>query len=82
MYAYVPLNFRPGSAAPGTGWTDGVGHLGARGGVLLCGHVLVSAFLAVARRALGRVGGLTVYGQPAPLSSARWLRCLRRATDA
>ena len=27
----------------GTGWTDGVGHLGAWGGVLLCGAVFTAA---------------------------------------
>ena len=27
----------------GTGWTDGVGHLGAWGGVLLCGRVFLAA---------------------------------------
>jgi MFS family permease len=39
MYAYVPLNFPTRMRGLGTGWTDGVGHLGAWGGVLLCGHI-------------------------------------------
>ena len=39
MYAYVPLNFPTRFRGLGTGWTDGVGHLGAWGGVLLCGHI-------------------------------------------
>ncbi len=42
MYAYVPLNFPTRFRGLGTGWTDGVGHLGAWGGVLLCGHVFVA----------------------------------------
>jgi MFS family permease len=43
MYAYVPLNFPTRMRGLGTGWTDGVGHLGAWGGVLLCGHVFMAA---------------------------------------
>jgi MFS family permease len=39
MYAYVPLNFPTRMRGLGTGWTDGMGHLGAWGGVLLCGHI-------------------------------------------
>ena len=27
----------------GTGWTDGMGHLGAWGGVLICGHVFMAS---------------------------------------
>ena len=41
MYAYVPLNFPTRMRGLGTGWTDGVGHLGAWGGVLLCGHIFL-----------------------------------------
>jgi putative MFS transporter len=37
MYAYVPLNFPTRFRGLGTGWTDGVGHLGAWGGVLIAG---------------------------------------------
>ena len=43
MYAYVPLNFPTRMRGLGTGWTDGVGHLGAWGGVLLCGQVFTAA---------------------------------------
>jgi putative MFS transporter len=43
MYAYVPLNFPTRMRGLGTGWTDGVGHLGAWGGVLLCGHIFTVA---------------------------------------
>ena len=42
MYSYVPLNFPTRMRGLGTGWTDGVGHLGAWGGVLLCGHIFVA----------------------------------------
>jgi MFS family permease len=42
MYAYVPLNFPTRMRGLGTGWTDGVGHLGAWGGVLLCGVVFTA----------------------------------------
>ncbi len=42
MYAYVPLNFPTRMRGLGTGWPDGVGHLGAWGGVLLCGYVFVA----------------------------------------
>ena len=42
MYAYVPLNFPTRMRGLGTGWTDGMGHLGAWGGVLLCGHVFTA----------------------------------------
>jgi MFS family permease len=43
MYAYVPINFPTRMRGLGTGWTDGVGHLGAWGGVLLCGVVFSAA---------------------------------------
>jgi MFS family permease len=43
MYAYVPLNFPTRMRGLGTGWTDGVGHLGAWGGVLLCGHIFLAS---------------------------------------
>ena len=42
MYAYVPLNYPTRMRALGTGWTDGVGHVGAWGGVLLCGHIFMA----------------------------------------
>src|SRR6201995_1662200 len=43
MYAYVPLNFPTRFRGLGTGWTDGVGHLGAWGGVLLCGPIFMAS---------------------------------------
>jgi MFS transporter, putative metabolite:H+ symporter len=43
MYVYIPANFATRLRGLGTGWTDGVGHLGAWGGVLLCGAVFVAA---------------------------------------
>jgi putative MFS transporter len=42
MYAYIPNNFPTRMRSLGTGWTDGVGHLGAWGGVLLCGKVFLA----------------------------------------
>ncbi len=46
MYVYIPLNYPTRMRALGTGWTDGVGHLGAWGGVLIAGQL----FLATAPR--------------------------------
>ena len=43
MYAFVPPNYPTRMRSLGTGWTDGVGHLGAWGGVLLCGVVFTVA---------------------------------------
>ena len=43
MYVYIPANFATRLRGVGTGWTDGVGHLGAWGGVLLCGVVFTAA---------------------------------------
>ncbi len=37
MYVYIPANYPTRMRALGTGWTDGVGHLGAWGGVLIAG---------------------------------------------
>lgn len=42
MYVYIPNNFPTRMRGLGTGWTDGVGHLGAWGGVLLAGQVFVA----------------------------------------
>jgi MFS family permease len=39
MYVYIPQNYPTRMRALGTGWTDGVGHLGAWGGVLIAGAV-------------------------------------------
>ncbi len=43
MYAYIPINYPTRMRSLGTGWTDGVGHLGAWGGVLLAGAVFSAA---------------------------------------
>ncbi len=37
MYVYIPQNYPTRMRSLGTGWTDGVGHLGAWGGVLIAG---------------------------------------------
>ena len=41
MYVYIPINYPTRMRALGTGWTDGVGHLGAWGGVLIAGQLFV-----------------------------------------
>jgi putative MFS transporter len=41
MYVYIPQNYPTRMRALGTGWTDGVGHLGAWGGVLIAGQLYV-----------------------------------------
>ena len=43
MYVYIPINYPTRMRSLGTGWTDGVGHLGAWGAVLLCGAVFTAA---------------------------------------
>ena len=40
---YIPNNYPTRMRGLGTGWTDGVGHLGAWGGVLLSGVVFAAA---------------------------------------
>jgi putative MFS transporter len=42
MYVYIPNNYPTRMRSPGTGWTDGVGHLGAWGGVLIAGQLFVA----------------------------------------
>jgi MFS family permease len=37
MYVYIPQNYPTRMRSLGTGWTDGVAHLGAWGGVLIAG---------------------------------------------
>jgi hypothetical protein len=39
MYVYIPINYPTRMRSLGTGWTDGVGHLGAWGGVLIAGAI-------------------------------------------
>ena len=41
MYVYIPQCYPTRMRALGTGWTDGVGHLGAWGGVLIAGQLYV-----------------------------------------
>jgi putative MFS transporter len=43
MYVYIPANYPTRMRGLGTGWTDGLGHMGAWGGVLLCGVVFTAA---------------------------------------
>ncbi len=43
MYVYIPQNYPTRMRALGTGWTDGVGHLGAWGGVLIAGGLFTVA---------------------------------------
>jgi MFS family permease len=39
MYVYIPNNYPTRMRSLGTGWTDGMGHLGAWGGVLIAGQL-------------------------------------------
>ena len=43
MYVYIPQNYPTRMRSLGTGWTDGVGHLGAWGGVLIGGALFTVA---------------------------------------
>jgi Sugar (and other) transporter len=43
MWAYIPGNYPTRMRSLGTGWTEGVGHVGASGGVLLSGVVFAAA---------------------------------------
>ena len=42
MYVYIPNNYPTRMRSLGTGWTDGVGHLGAWGGVLIAGQLYIA----------------------------------------
>jgi putative MFS transporter len=42
MWVYIPSNYPTRMRSLGTGWTDGVGHVGAWGGVLLSGVVFTA----------------------------------------
>jgi MFS family permease len=42
MYVYIPINYPTRMRSLGTGWTDGVGHLGAWGGVLIAGQLFIA----------------------------------------
>jgi MFS transporter, putative metabolite:H+ symporter len=39
MYVYIPINYPTRMRSLGTGWTDGMGHVGAWGGVLIAGQL-------------------------------------------
>ena len=41
MYVYIPANFPTRMRSLGTGWTDGIAHLGAWAGVLIAGQLFV-----------------------------------------
>ena len=41
MHVYIPANFPTRMRSLGTGWTDGIAHLGAWGGVLIAGQLFV-----------------------------------------
>jgi putative MFS transporter len=41
MYVYIPNNYPTRMRSLGTGWTDGIGHLGAWGGVLIAGQLFM-----------------------------------------
>ena len=43
MYVYIPNNYPTRMRSLGTGWTDGIGHLGAWGGVLIAGQLFMVA---------------------------------------
>ena len=77
MYVYIPANFATRLRGLGTGWTDGVGHLGAWGGVLLCGVVFTAA------SPLGWILLITIPGAlvPAGLVGAFGKRQHRRALE-
>jgi len=62
MWVYIPGNYPTRMRSRGTGWTDGVGHVGAWGGVLLSGVV----FTAVAP--LGWILLITIPGALLPAS--------------
>ncbi len=43
MYVYIPNNYPTRMRSLGTGWTDGMGHVGAWGGVLIAGQLFSMA---------------------------------------
>jgi MFS family permease len=77
MYVYIPANFPTRMRGLGTGWTDGIGHLGAWGGVLLCGAVFTAA------APLGWILLITIPGAllPAALVGAFGVRQRRRVLE-
>ena len=77
MYVYIPANFPTRMRSLGTGWTDGAGHLGAWGGVLLAGRVFTAA------APLGWILLVTIPGAlvPALLVAAFGISQRRRALE-
>jgi len=77
MYVYLPANFPTRMRSLGTGWTDGAGHLGAWGGVLLAGRVFAAA------APLGWILLVTIPGAlvPALLVAAFGISQRRRALE-
>ncbi len=77
MYTYIPSNYPTRMRSLGTGWTDGMGHLGAWGGVLLCGQ------LFVATAPLNWILFITIPGAlvPAVLIAVFGVRQRRRALE-
>ena len=77
MYVYIPANFPTRMRGLGTGWTDGLGHMGAWGGVLLCGVVFSAA------APLGWILLITIPGAllPAFLVATFGVRQRRRALE-
>jgi hypothetical protein len=62
MYVYIPVNFPTRMRSLGTGWTDGVGHLGAWGGVLIAGQIFTAA------APLGWIVVITIRARSSPAS--------------
>ena len=62
MYVYIPNNYPTRMRSLGTGWTDGIGHLGAWGGVLIAGQL----FTVAAPASLLRVRHDPVRDPPGP----------------
>jgi MFS family permease len=77
MYVYIPANFPTRMRGLGTGWTDGMGHLGAWGGVLLSGVLFTAA------APLGWILLITIPGAllPAALIGIFGVRQRRRALE-
>jgi MFS family permease len=77
MWAYIPGNYPTRMRSLGTGWTEGVGHVGAWGGVLLSGVVFAAA------APLGWILLITVPGAllPALLVGTFGVRQRRRALE-
>ncbi len=79
MYVYIPQVYPTRMRSLGTGWTDGVGHLGAWGGVLIAGQL----YMATAPGASSCSSPSRARSSPASYSrssgrtsaSVRWKNC-------